>query len=147
MAVTRCEESRWYRRYQSTFVLVAVAGGVAMLIGAAIAHDTASIALLVIGGGWTVMGAAGAAQRRRVFRSAEFVNGVLTFSSASDELRVPVEDILEIRRSRGDVNRLSPLQVRTRSHGTIRLSPRLDGLIELLVELRTANPALRIGSL
>ncbi|HET9059727.1 MAG TPA: hypothetical protein VFN61_07380, partial [Acidimicrobiales bacterium] len=110
------------------FVFVAVAGGLVMLFGAAVAHDSASIPLLVIGGGWTAMGAAGAAQRRHVFRSAQFENGVLTLSSPSDEVRVPADDILEIRRSRGDVNRFSPLQVRTRSHGIIRLSPRLHGL-------------------
>jgi hypothetical protein len=54
--VTRYEESRWYRGYQRAFVVIAVVGGVAMLLGAAVAHEAASIPLLVIGGGWTAMG-------------------------------------------------------------------------------------------
>lgn len=145
--VARCEESRWYRRYQRAFVFISVGGGLLMLLGAAVAHDSASIPLLVIGGAWTVMGAAGAAQRRRVFTSAQFENGVLTLVSPSEEARVAADDILEIRRSRGDINRFSPLQVRTRSHGTMRLSPRLNGLIELLVDLRAANPGMRVGNL
>lgn len=146
-SVIRCEESPWYHRCQSAFEAVAIVAGVVMLLAAAIAHDSASIALLVIGGAWTAMGIAGAAQRRKVFRSAELGNGFLTFTSATEELRVPVTDILEIRRSKGDLNRFSPLRVRTRSHGTIKLSPRLNRLIELLVELRTANPEVRIGGL
>jgi len=79
--VTRYEESRWYRGYQRSFAVIAVVGGVAMLLGAAVAHEAAGIPLLVIGGGWTAMGAAGAAQRRTVFRWAEFENGILTLGS------------------------------------------------------------------
>ena len=143
----RCEESRWYRRYQSAFVLLSLGGGIVMLLGAALAHDSASIALIVIGGGWTVMGAAGARQRHHVIRAVRLDDALVTFISPSEELRVPVSDILEIRRSRGDVNRFSPLRVNTASHGTIRISPRLEGLVELLVELRSANPALQIRNL
>jgi hypothetical protein len=118
-----------------------------MLTLAALAHDSASIPLLVIGALWTVMGLGGLRMNRRTFRAVRLESGIVTFLSPGRAVTIPVAEILEVRRARGDVNRFSPLRVITRGHGTLAMSPRLDGLIELLVELRSANPALRITRL
>ena len=38
------------------------------------------------------------------------------------------------------------VRFRTRSDGVIRVAPRLEGLVEFLVALRTDNPAVKIGA-
>lgn len=118
-----------------------------MVMVAALAHDSASTPLLVIGAIWTAMGLGGLRMNRRTFRAVRLKSGMVSFMSPGRALTIPVAEILEVRRARGDINRFSPLRVITRSHGTLAISPRLDGLIELLVELRAANPALRITRL
>ena len=140
-------ESKWFSRYQLGTLVVSLGGGLLMAMLAALAHDSASIPLLVIGGLWAVMGLGGLAMNRRTFRAVRLESGMVSFMSPGRALTMPVAEILEVRRARGDINRFSPLRVITRSHGTLAISPRLDGLIELLVELRAANPALRITRL
>jgi hypothetical protein len=54
--------------YQQGAIAVTVIGGFVMLLAAASAHDSASIPLLVIGGSWTAMGAAGRVRSCRVAR-------------------------------------------------------------------------------
>jgi hypothetical protein len=52
-------------------------------------------------------------------------------------------DIVEVWRPRYDINRFGPLEVRTKSHGAIRVDSHLRGLIDLLLELRLLNPGLK----
>lgn len=54
----RCVEARWYAWYMRLGTSVATGGGAVMLIGAALAHDAASVPLLVIGGVWLAVGLA-----------------------------------------------------------------------------------------
>jgi len=92
--------------------------------------------------------ALGARQARRAFREASLDKGVVTLRAQSREVSLPAADILlEIRRSRGDLQRMSALRIRSSTHGILRLSPRLDGLFEFLLELRAANPDVLIGNL
>jgi hypothetical protein len=141
-------QSKWFSRYQAGTLVVSLGGGLLMLLLAPLAHDSASIPLLVIGALWTAMGLGGLRMNRRTFQAVRLESGgMVSFMSPGRALTIPVGEILEVRRARGDINRFSPLRVITRSHGTLAISPRLDGLIELLVELRAANPALRITRL
>ena len=140
-------QSKWFTRYQVGGVVVALGGGLIMLALAALVHHGATIPLLVIGTAWTLIGLAGMRSSRRTYRAVRLDGGIVTFSSPSRVLTIPAAEIIEVRRARGDINRFAPLKVTTSSNGTLALSPRLNGLIELLVELRIANPALRIDHL
>ncbi len=140
-------ESKWFSRYQVGFFAVALGGGVAMLLIAALARDSASIPLLVMGTGWTVIGLDSMRRTHRTFRAVRFEDGVVTFISPGRSMSIPAAEIIEVRRARGDLNRFMPLKAVTSNNGTLAVSPRLNGLIELLVELRKANPALRVDHL
>jgi hypothetical protein len=118
-----------------------------MLLVAAVAHSSASVPLLVIGGLWTLAGGAGARQNRRLVREIVVSQGVARFISQSGAIEVPAASITEIRHGRFDPNRMGPLTVQTASNGKIRTSPRLVGLFDVLVELRRSNPALVIRNL
>jgi len=118
-----------------------------MLLGAAIARDSSSIPLLALGGIWTATGLGSLWMDRRTAKAVRLESRTVTFISPGLTLTIPVAEIIEVRRARGDINRLSPLKVTTRNHGRLAISPRLDGLSELLVQLRTANPSLRITRL
>ena len=118
-----------------------------MLLGAAIARDSSSIPLLALGGIWTATGLGSLWMDRRTAKAVRLESGMVTFMSPGRTLTIPVAEIIEVRRTRGDINRLSSLKVTTRNHGRLAISPRLDGLSELLVQLRTANPSLRITRL
>jgi hypothetical protein len=118
-----------------------------MLVVAAVAHSSASVPLLVIGGLWTLAGGGGAWQNRRLVREIVVSQGVARFISQSGAIEVPAASITEIRHGRFDPNRMGPLTVQTVSNGKIRTSPRLVGLFDVLVELRRSNPALVIRNL
>jgi hypothetical protein len=145
--LARYVESKRYTRFQGVARIVTLGGGVGMLLVAALAHDSASIPLLILGTAWTAIAIAGVTTTRRTFRAVRFDDGVVTFVSPGRSLSIPVAEIIEVRHARGDVNRVAPLKVITSSNGALRISPRLNGLIELLLELKTANPALRVDHL
>jgi hypothetical protein len=140
-------ESAWFRSYQAGFLAVMLGGGVLMLLGAALAHGSASIPLLIFGSWWTVIAIAGMTLARRRFRVVRLDGEMVTFISPARVLTIPAAEIVEVRHAWGDPNRRSGLKVITSCHGTLRISPRLKGMIDLLVQLRMANPALRVDNL
>lgn len=118
-----------------------------MLTGAAIAHNAASIPLVVIGGAWLVFGVLGLRQGRRLAREVQLSDaGVLTFLFPRERISLQVSEVAEIRPSRGDMNRFAPILVRDVNGNVVRMVPRLQGLVELLVEVRRLNPAIRLGN-
>jgi hypothetical protein len=120
-----------------------------MLMSAALAHGSASVPLLIFGSWWTVISLAGMKSARRTFRAVRLDGEMVTFISPARVLTIPAAEIVEIRHAWGDPSRRSTsgLKVITSCHGTLRISPRLEGMIDLLVQLRTANPALRVDNL
>ena len=116
-----------------------------MLLIAAIAHNSASIPLLIIGSGWLAIGLFGFRQRRRMATEVQLAGGVLSFTFPNQTQSMPVAEVVEIRPSRGDINRFAPILVKNVNGDVVRLTPRLGGLIELLVEVRRLNPDVRLG--
>jgi hypothetical protein len=140
--VVRCAEAAWYRRYRRLAAVIFTGGGVAMIAGAAVSRSSASVPLLVIGAGWTLVGVIFIQQGRRLVTEIVVSAGAATLTSASASIDVPAADITEIGHARFDVNRMGPLTVKTTSNGRIRAVPRLEGLPEVVIELRRSNPAL-----
>jgi len=138
--MVRCEEARWYTWYTRLGTLVATGGGAVMLLGAALAHESASIPLLVIGGAWLAMGVGWLISTRRAAREIVIDGNVVRFISPRGHVDVDADDIVEIGYPRTDINRMGMLSVRTSTHGTIKAVPRLIGLMDVLVELRRLNP-------
>jgi hypothetical protein len=116
-----------------------------MLILAAVIHDDASVPLLIIGAAWALMGCFGIRQGRRMAQSVRLVSGVLMFTFPRKTLSLDVAEVAEIRPTRGDINRFAPILVRSERGDVVRLVPRLQGLIELLAEVRRLNPAIKFG--
>jgi hypothetical protein len=136
----RCVEARWYAWYVRLGTSVATGGGAIMLIGAALAHDAASVPLLVIGGAWLGMGLASLIINPRYVREIVFDGSRMRFISPRAQVDIDAADIIEIGHPRRDINRMGTLSVRTSTHGTIKAVPRLIGLVDVLVELRRLNP-------
>jgi hypothetical protein len=113
-----------------------------MIAGAAVSLNSASVPLLLIGSGWILIGMIFVWQRRRLVTEIVVTAGVARLISASAYIDVPAADITEIGHARFDVNRMGTLTVKTTSNGRIRAVPRLEGLLEVLIELRRSNPAL-----
>lgn len=141
----RCTPVGWWKGYWVSVTSVALGGGLVMLVAAAIARDSASIPLIIIGAGWFACGLLAMRQHRRTAQEVQLNGNVLTFQFPKRRESVSVGDIEEIRRTRGDLSHFAPIQVRTVGGEVIRLPPRLSGLIDLLVEIRSRNPAVRIG--
>ena len=142
-----CTPVRWWNWYWRTILVVSLGGGGLMIFGAAIARSAASIPLLVIGGAWLLMGFLGLRQGRRMASEVQLTDaGLLTFSFPKERTSLPVSEVAEIRPSRGDINRFAPILVRDVNGNVVRLVPRLQGLVELLVELRHQNPSIRVGN-
>lgn len=93
------------------------------------------------------MGVTVAWRSARSAHSVEIQDGVVTFRGMRLAVSIPATAVVEVRRARGDVNEVGPLTVRTVGHGTVRLAPRLTGLVDFLVELRQANPSVRFPGL
>ncbi len=116
-----------------------------MLALAAVVHDAASIALLIIGGWWALVGVFALIQGRSTAREVRLEQGVVPFVLASKNVVVPATEIEEFRRSRGDLNHFMPIRVRTAHDGVAKVAPRLCGLFQFLIELRRFNPMVEIG--
>jgi hypothetical protein len=134
---------RWWLWMIRTGLAVATIGGVAMLAVAAAAHDSASIPIAVIGGGWLLCGIGGLYQRRTMVQAVQVQSGRVTFRFLTGEtLTVPATAIVEVRRGRFDPNRFGPLRIRTKGGPSLRLPGEIQGLLDLLVQLRLLNPDL-----
>jgi hypothetical protein len=136
---------RWFLRCYRLGVSVSLGGGLVMLFVAAAAHNSASIPLLVIGGGWFIMGVLGLGGRRKVANTVQLEDDRITFIFPSRSFTVPVREITEICRPRYDINRMQWVEFQTLSNGKIRVSPRLRGMFDLIAELRTINPSLKLA--
>jgi hypothetical protein len=139
-----CHASPAWTRYQRAGLFVAVAGGVVMLAGAGAAHDSASIALVVIGGAWLLMGLWGTRQYMGTVSRMSFDGVSVRFNSRTGGERVvPLADIREFRWPRYDFNRFGPMRAVT-GDGTYLIAPRCRGLIDFFVALKAANPAIKL---
>lgn len=115
-----------------------------MLFGAAIAHNSNSVPLLVFGGSWAAVGGVALWRARHIAHELRFEDGQVTFVFAARELTVPATDVVEVRYGRFDMNRMGVLLVRTLSQGTVKSVPRLDGLFDFLAAVRDANSQLAV---
>jgi hypothetical protein len=70
----------WFQRAGLT---IAIAGGAAMLTGAAAAHGAASVPLVVIGSGWLAIGALGLRRNRNCANQVRIDGTTLTFTGAT----------------------------------------------------------------
>jgi hypothetical protein len=123
-------------------VVVGLAGGAMLLLLAALAHDGASIPLLIIGGGWFILGILALGRRRTTVDEVRLGEGHVTFVFRNRRVEMPVSEITEIRRARFDTSFMAPLEVSTEAHERIRLNSHLDGLLDLLLHFRQLNPRL-----
>lgn len=137
-------ERKWFRWLRLGIVTAALGAGTAMFLGAALPADGPVMPLMVLGAFWAVLGLIGLRAHRHLVREVRLDGQTVTFVSPRRTLSIPLNEITEVRRSQGDINRGMPLKVVTSSQGTLKLSPQMKGLIELLVELRAANPELRV---
>lgn len=125
--------------------VITLGGGLVMLTMAATAHRAASVPLLVIGGAWTAIGVAGRWQSRRLADEIVLNGNTVEFRAPARTITVPASEIVEVRQSRWDGNRIAPLRFLTRSGAIIKTAPRLHGTFDFLVELRRANPDLTVN--
>jgi hypothetical protein len=145
--VISARADRSWRWYQAFGLYVPTVGGILLLVVAAITRDSNSIPLLVIGTGWIVIGLAALWWRPRVAHEVCIESGRIIFVFPRTELTVPVGDLVRIRRAWGDLNHWLWFRFETRSHGSVRVAARLEGLIELLAEIRRLNPGVSYPSL
>ena len=138
--VISSEADRSWRWYQAVGVYLPLAGGIVMLLVAAIIINSNSVPLLVIGAFWTAVGLGGVALRPRVAREVRIDGEQISFVFPGKKLTIAASEVIEIRRARGDMNRWAWLRFRTKSHGTIRVAARLRGFVDLASELRRLNP-------
>jgi len=123
---------------------VGICGGALMLVVAALAHDSASAPLVLIGGAWFAGGIAGFADWRRTASEIHLDGTTVTFRSPNGERRVSASDITALRYSRGDFNGVAPIRWCLLDGSTIRAAARMHGFLPLLVRLCELNPDLRL---
>jgi hypothetical protein len=140
--VVRCAEAGWYRWCRLAAASVAIGGGGAMIGGVLVARRSALLPLFLFGAAWIAVGVAIAWQGWLV-REIVVTGGVARFISASACIEVAAADIIVI----GHSHPMAPLAIETSSDGTIKAVPRLDGLIEVVAELRRSNPALLVDNI
>jgi hypothetical protein len=113
------------------------------IVPPSLAEQDAKALLVVVLGGIVLMALLVHLNQARTVR----LQGDSVVFASRKMMSVPVSDITEIRRRRADFNRMGPVFFVTSTHGTVRASPRLRGLIELVVEIRRANPGIKLGDL
>lgn len=138
--MSRYEVAGWFRVYVASGLVVSIGGGSVMLVLAGIAHSSASIVLVVLGGLWLLMGALGLRRWRRTARVVELSEADITFLGPHLRVQMPIRDVLEVHQASGDINAMMPLRVLTREYGVVRVAPRLRGGLDLLVRVRAASP-------
>lgn len=90
------------------------------------------------------MGVAGLLQRRRWASQIDVHGDDVTFRRKSGSVTVKASQIESISRPRWDVSRTTWLSFTTTTNGNIKASAHIDGLFDLLFELRRQNPGLRL---
>lgn len=128
----------WFNRIINTVLTVAGAG---MAIAAAVAHHaSAAPTLLFFGVVWLVGGLAATWQFRRGIQEMVLDGDQIEFRSPARTFTVPASDIIRIRSPLFDPQRMQYLRIRTRSHGVIKIAPRMHGLTDVLAGLYSVNP-------
>ncbi len=118
-----------------------------MLLLAAGAHDAASVPLLVIGGAWFLLGLGGLWQARHQVDEVVLHDALVEFRSPARTVAIPAAEIAEVigqRRSYG--SSMGYVMFQTRSAGVIR-AVRPQNLFDLVVEIRSLNPDLKVKNL
>ena len=136
-----CETSSWWRRHVAAGQVVALVGGAAIVAIAILAHTQVSVALLVIGGIWIVMGAVSWLQVRRVAFSVVFDEGTLTFVGPHVDRQVSATALATFRWQYGDINRLAGAFFITTSGEKVRVAPRMTSMLELFTAVKQRNVA------
>jgi hypothetical protein len=116
----------------------AIVGGLAMLVGALIARNSASIPLLIIGSGWIVAGFFFGNRHGRLVNAMSFENGVLHLSSPIESLDIAPGDVVRIAYPWYDLQRMQALRISTVTR-TIEAVPRFDYLADVLIALHESN--------
>jgi hypothetical protein len=142
-----CKATFWYRGYYRIAIGIAVGGGVFMFFGAIVAHGSASIPLLVIGGGWLLGGLLSIWQSSRTVQEIILNCDSVEFRSRAKRLTIPATEIVEVNRPWWDTGHMAYLRFRTRSDGNIKAVPRFEGFLDFLVELRRLNPEVKVNTL
>src|SRR5881628_2401652 len=83
--------------------VVAVVGGIAMLLAAAMIHQTQVVPSAVIGALWLALAFRGIGQMKASAWTVS-IDGEAVMFRGRREVLIPAKDIVEIRRSRGDLN-------------------------------------------
>jgi len=135
--------SRWWEWYWRSGVTFGIGGGVVMVTAAAVAHNGASVPLALIGGGWLLFGLIALVKGRQVASRIEVKDDAVTFVAQGRQTTVAATEILAITRPRHDTNHWGWINVRTTHDGTIKIASRQRDLVELLVDLKAANPRLQ----
>jgi len=110
-----------------------------MVAVAILAHNRVAVALLVIGGIWTAIGAVSWLQVRRVAFSVVFIEGTLTFVGPHVHRQVPATDLATFRWQHGDINRLAGAFFITTSGEKVRVAPRMTSMLELFTAVKQRN--------
>jgi hypothetical protein len=137
-----CAETDWYRRYRRIAAVVGIAGGLAIIAGAALSRSIADIPLYVIGLVWVVGGGFYGAQGRRFVKEIVVTGATVQLVSAAGTTSLMASDVAEVRRSRFDQRQMGPITIRAATGQTWRAVPRFDRLFDVLVAVRQVNPAL-----
>jgi hypothetical protein len=118
----------WRVWSQRIAIVVTIGGGGIMLVVGAVAHDSASSSLLVIGGVWFVMGLGGLWAAPRLVHEIVIADEHIEFRSPRQNLVIPVHEITGIGWSRWDIQHRGFLRVWTQSHGEVKVSSFMRGL-------------------
>jgi hypothetical protein len=140
-----CRPTPGWTLYLCGGAVVGTGGGVMMLTVAAAIHDSTSVPLLVIGGGWFLAGLAGVWQLRHLVNEIVLDGETVEFRCPTGDIVIPAQEITEIRRPRWNPGNMGYLRFRTHSNGVIKTPCRLEGLREFMIELQIANPAMRLS--
>jgi hypothetical protein len=140
-----CTETSWYRWYRRILAIIGIAGGLAIIAGAAYAWNGASVPLFVIGLGWIVTGGVFAAQGRRFIKEIVVTGATVQLVSAAATTSVLASDLAEVRRSRFDRGGMGTITILTASGERLRAVPRFDRLFDVLAAVRQVNPGLVVS--
>src|SRR5579859_4362660 len=93
-----------------------------------------------VGGAWVAMAIVARVQLRSVATRVSLSESAIVFEGRNVIGRVPVSRVVAFQWQRMDVQRLAPASFLTADSGRIKVAPRMDGLFELLIAVRDANP-------
>jgi hypothetical protein len=146
-AMVRATATRAWLWFNYSFLLFPVAG-IGMLVAAPFASGESALPLTVSGLWFILVGAGQAWVLRNVAHQVTVEGTEVSFAGPRMRVRVPVTDIVELRKRWRwlDPNALGFVLVRTRTHGTIKAAARMDAGAKVAGALSHANHQLSLGS-